>query len=517
MTISPYRTAGPTFSPSFVPRSSSHPIVHGAATLPPRPIGLPPRPTSSSYVPRSASLPRPQGRNGVASPRLNGPSEVRLTSGLRNEVRNEASKAKDEKEGDEIKDEVMKILKQLPPPLPPSLPKKYLETPPVSPPAQKPSFTNFLEYSQSKLPIPPQSTTAANSKKRPASLAGLGLELTEPERKKRTTVISPGLRTPAAVALSKSASTGTMNGRSSTPLDTIGTTTPQLGRSVTTNGSRHEMNGHRDEKERWKMLAAEFFQRATHIKRMGTTLRSSETSSDRLKGILFQTEAVLLYVYSFWCTEQRGTFSGHIETAPLREIVKVAWEKEARDNREGDIAEVAEGMLGLLHTIDHIYKTKMLASSASLFENYLPDPLAATINPSPASTSDSPPTNTGPSPSSSSDTHRSNPSRAGLQRLLQRVVSLGNSFESDNYDEQMEYFTLPFINQIFPQTFEKIVHANRQADFTEMDIDDDSIPVAWPGIYTRNQMAEVVVVGRTMINEVAEMNGWEWHKNMGTV
>ena len=99
--------------------------------------------------------------------------------------------------------------------------------------------------------------------------------------------------------------------------------------------------------------------RALLLKRHGDAYQRSPSAqpqfaslpSDPLKGLLCLTDAVLLWLYAYFCEEQAGgrvRGSPYNESAPLREFVRKSWESEIRRAESDETKEMARGMVGLL-------------------------------------------------------------------------------------------------------------------------------------------------------------------------
>ena len=75
-------------------------------------------------------------------------------------------------------------------------------------------------------------------------------------------------------------------------------------------------------------------------------------SHDPLKGLLCLTDAVLLWLYAYFCEEQAGgriRSSPYNESAPLREFVKKGWEGEMKRAKDEEGRVMARAMIGLMY------------------------------------------------------------------------------------------------------------------------------------------------------------------------
>lgn len=167
--------------------------------------------------------------------------------------------------------------------------------------------------------------------------------------------------------------------RSMTPM---GTASPVLGPIKRDHGRsslRNEISeGERDKstwsKERWReaaqmfvpslslvtsLMSSRYQKRALLLKRHGDAHQRSPTARpefthlphDPLQGMLCLTDAVLLWLYSYFCNEQAGgrvRSSPYNESAPLREFVRKGWEAEVRRAKEEEAREMARAMVGLM-------------------------------------------------------------------------------------------------------------------------------------------------------------------------
>lgn len=74
---------------------------------------------------------------------------------------------------------------------------------------------------------------------------------------------------------------------------------------------------------------------------------------DVVGGNVFLVDCVLLFMYSFWCTDQsrgRVQIGMYTDAQPLLEATRKAWEHEMRRSDISDKqAEMNKGMVGLLY------------------------------------------------------------------------------------------------------------------------------------------------------------------------
>lgn len=118
-----------------------------------------------------------------------------------------------------------------------------------------------------------------------------------------------------------------------------------------------------------RLSLTSYRERALQLKRRGDAFARSPTAHkeflhlphDPLKGLLCLTDAVLLWLYSYFCEEQasgRVRSSPYGESVALREFVRKGWEKEMRgegsergskadEDREAR-REMARAMVGLM-------------------------------------------------------------------------------------------------------------------------------------------------------------------------
>ncbi|WWC72257.1 uncharacterized protein I206_106219 [Kwoniella pini CBS 10737] len=377
-------------SPSYVPRS----------TLGSRPNSpaLPPKPQAATYSNhgRSSSTSRldtslkastmsPSIGGGAApTPRL-GPIE-RSVSGLRNEVKDESRK----EQKSEAARAILKMLSSLPAPLPEKLPPTFLPTPSTSPISLAGSPTRtFTDYARSSLKrnkrkratdssssssdsstdIPSSGFTGNHANGNIGLGLGLGLSMSSPEQARK----KPRLENDKPDTVRRSSAIN-QNGRSLTPAgsgqsSSIPTTSSKKpGTSNLRNEVTEEESKENWSKEKWRSTAIMYRERALLMKRHGDAYQRVSTAQpkyvsqlpkDPLKGCLSLTDAVLLWLYSYFCDEQdrgRVRATPYNESAPLREYVKKAWENEMRNalEEEEDRREMAQGMVGLMYLIEAV-------------------------------------------------------------------------------------------------------------------------------------------------------------------
>ncbi|CAD6572668.1 MAG: hypothetical protein TREMPRED_000599 [Tremellales sp. Tagirdzhanova-0007] len=299
---------------------------------------------SPSYVPRTISRPASPSLPSL-TPKLNGME--RRASQLRNEVTGKIS--------EEAK-AILKLLSNLPAPLPASLPPNFLTTSSPSPPSSSSalSFTQFV-HSQPKSKRRRSSSLSSNGDVRPTSL-GLGLGLSMSDR-------PPDLRKKRKV------SPNPPDHLSSTP---TGMASPQLGptrKDHGRSGLRHEISDDSDKsswsRDRWRDAGQTYRARALLLKRHGDAHQRSPSAQpqfsslphDPLKGLLCLTDAVLLWLYAYFCEEQAGgrvRSSPYNESAPLRDFVRKGWEGEMRRAKDDGERDLARAMVGLMHLIEAV-------------------------------------------------------------------------------------------------------------------------------------------------------------------
>lgn len=101
-----------------------------------------------------------------------------------------------------------------------------------------------------------------------------------------------------------------------------------------------------------------------HLRLTGAKPQFLHLPADTLLGLLSLTDAVLLWLYAYWCDEQaegRVKMSPYRESQALRDFVRGEWEKWVRrgwqvyadgegvegDEREG-LRDMGKGMIGLM-------------------------------------------------------------------------------------------------------------------------------------------------------------------------
>jgi hypothetical protein len=98
-----------------------------------------------------------------------------------------------------------------------------------------------------------------------------------------------------------------------------------------------------------------------HLRLAGAKPQFLHLPADTLLGLLSLTDAVLLFLYAYWCDEQadgRVKMTPYRESQALRDYVKGEWERWVRkgwgeytqvdeDEREG-LKEMGKGLIGLM-------------------------------------------------------------------------------------------------------------------------------------------------------------------------
>ncbi|WVF67345.1 hypothetical protein IAT40_002099 [Kwoniella sp. CBS 6097] len=564
-------------SPSYVPRTSSRP---NSPALPPRPQ------TSHAGHSRSSSTSRLEtslharpmsmtaGVSHIGSPGL-GPAPTprmggmeRSSSGLRNEVKS-SGKADPGKEAAKA---ILKILSSLPAPLPETLPPTFLPTPAASPTSSTSTppqtFSEYVHSSASKRNKRKLSDSDSSSDELPPSGNGIGLGLglsMSPETRKRQ-------RTDGRPNLVRSASSGSVVGRSLTPMASSGLpgSSPALAsKKLGQSSLRNQVTDEREEgketwsREQWREAAEVYRNRALLLKRHGDAYQrthsahSQYTSTlplDPIKGLLCLTDAVLIWLYSYFCDEQAGgrvRISPYTQSAPLRDFVRRGWESEMRKAPEEEEGrkQVAKAMVGLMHLIEavvcyhltseqlaHLSKRGRELASAST-------PTPTNHGPSPGSTTSASPPGTAPLPpstggqhvspaarSSSSSSHHSPESASSYSLPPDLLPLISDSTSSSSRAAQhlltsRHHLTLNLLRSQFPKTFEYALTS---------ELNDEALPVpgdnlgsarrvevdrperfAWPiELGMCAPIAHTVAFGRCLVEEAADGLGKEWSRKL---
>ncbi len=108
-----------------------------------------------------------------------------------------------------------------------------------------------------------------------------------------------------------------------------------------------------------ELMSLRYRARALLLKRHGDAYQRSPSAQpqfaslphDPLKGLLCLTDAILLWLYAYFCDEQAGgrvRSSPYNESAPLREFVRKGWEGEMRRAKDEEGREMARAMVGLM-------------------------------------------------------------------------------------------------------------------------------------------------------------------------
>ncbi|WRT69984.1 uncharacterized protein IL334_006977 [Kwoniella shivajii] len=549
-------------SPSYVPRTLSRP---NSPALPPKPqtnghYGHA-RSSSTSRLESPSTIPRATmvspGLGAAPTPRL-GHME-RSSSGLRHEVKGEEKGVKDQ-----AAQAILKILSSLPAPLPENLPPTFLPTPSTSPVSATSSPPRtFGEYARSSLKRNkrkrPTDSSDSSSDEPPSAGVGLGLGLSmSPESKKRP----KGDSGPESIR--RSSSFG--NGRALTP-NGLPTPSPAMqSKKLGGSGLRNEVIEKEKEegkenwsKEKWREMALAYKGRALLLKRHGDAYQRapnahpqfvSQLPYDQLKGLLCHTDAVLFWLYSYFCDEQGGhriRSSPYYESAPFREFVRKGWEYEMRRVLEEDDGrkEMAQAMVGLMHLIEavigyHLHsqflvhlnrRGKELASSSTL-NAHGPSPGSTTSN-SPPGSALPPSSQPHPSPaarSSSSSSHHSPESQGSYSLPSDLLPLISDSTSSSTKVHQSlltsrHHLTLRLLRTYFPKTFEYALTS---------ELNDEALPVpgdnlgsakrvdvdhpekfAWPiELGMCAPVAHTVAFGRCLVEEMAENIGIVWERKL---
>ena len=150
--------------------------------------------------------------------------------------------------------------------------------------------------------------------------------------------------------------------------------------------------------------------------------------------------------------------------------------------------------------------------------------------PSPVSNTSSPPAATGPSPaaqsssSSSADPPNSatNPT-ADIQNLIRNVSNLSSS-ATTHLQTSRHYLPLSLLRARFPKTFDRAISSDlgdealpapgdTLGNARNVDIDDPEAKWAWPiELGMCCPLAHVTAFGRSLVEELAESQGWAWDR-----
>ncbi|OCF30925.1 hypothetical protein I316_07451 [Kwoniella heveanensis BCC8398] len=566
-------------SPSYVPRTASRP---NSPALPPRPqtshaghsrssstsrleTSLHARPMSMAANMSSIGSP---GLGSAPTPRMGGME--RSSSGLRNEVKS-SGKADAGKESAKA---ILKILSSLPAPLPETLPPTFLPTPAASPSSSTSSppqtFSEYVHSSASKRNKRKFSDSDSSSDELSptgnGNGIGLGLGLSmSPETRKRQ-------RTDGRPDLVRSASSSSVAGRSLTPMASSGLpgSSPALAsKKLGQSSLRNQVTDEKEEgketwsREQWREAGQAYRARALLLKRHGDAYQrthsahSQYTSTlphDPIKGLLCLTDAVLLWLYAYFCDEQGGgrvRSSPYNESAPLRDFVRRGWESEMRKAPEEEEGrkQGARAMVGLMHLIEavvcyhltseqlaHLSKRgrELASASTPTPTNHGPSPRSAT-SASPPGTAPLPPSNGGhhvspPARSSSSSSHHSPESATSYSLPPDLLPLISTSTSSSSRAAQhlltsRHHLSLNLLRSQFPKTFEYALSS---------ELNDEALPVpgdilgsarrvdvdrperfAWPiELGMCAPIAHTVAFGRCLVEEAADGLGKEWSRRL---
>lgn len=79
---------------------------------------------------------------------------------------------------------------------------------------------------------------------------------------------------------------------------------------------------------------------------------TSVLPEDPVRGLLCLTDCSILFLYCYWCEEQasgRVRSSPYTESQPLRDVIRRAWESEAKRATDEEDRERAKAMIGLMY------------------------------------------------------------------------------------------------------------------------------------------------------------------------
>ncbi|WWD19863.1 hypothetical protein CI109_104330 [Kwoniella shandongensis] len=547
-------------SPSYVPRTLSRP---SSPALPPHPAHH-----RSSSTSRIDIRPLSPGLGMAPTPKM---GLERSSSGLRNEVKSQRPGVSDGARA------ILKILASLPAPLPETLPPTFLPTPSASPEpavsATSPpkTFSEFVHSSSSSHSKRKRSSSRSSSDSESSSPSndstglpgiglGLGLTMTSESSKK-------GQKIDDNLARSVSASG---DKRSLTPA--MGSGSPMMGlvRKESMRGKsglRNEVVDEREEgketwsREQWKAAAEVYRNRALLLKRHGDAYQRTKTAHaqyvsalphDPLKGLLCLTDAVLLWLYAYFCEEQGGgrvRSTPYNESAPLRDFVRRLWEVEMRKGEDEGRREMARAMVGLMHLIEAVVCYHLTAEQLKHLSRRGTELASSTPSsmhgPSPSSTtSASPPgghhhtsNNTNPphpSPAarshSSSSSHHSPDSQTSYSLPPDLLPLISTSTTSSSRASQSlltsrHHLSLRLLRTQFPKTFEYALSSelNDEAlpapgdilgSARKVDVDRPE-KFAWPiELGMCAPVAHTVAFGRCLVEELAEKEGKEWERKL---
>ncbi|WWC91975.1 uncharacterized protein L201_006928 [Kwoniella dendrophila CBS 6074] len=607
-------------SPSYVPRSTL-PLRPNSPALPPKPQtngfnnnysngsssssssrhnGHSRSSSTSRLVTIGSSASKSSNLNNVhapiPTPRL-GPME-RSSSGLRNEITSTSNNKKQFRS--EAAQAILNMLSSLPAPLPETLPPTFLPTPSASPTSSitssiKSPPKSFGEYARSSLKrnkrkraTDSSDSSSSLSSDEPSSSSGknaeiglgLGLGLSmSPEQQ-----IKKKVRTDKPDLFRQSSST--INDRSLTPsIGNLPGSSPALpSKKLGNSALRNEVVENKENwsKDKWRTMAQVYRDRALLLKRHGDAYQRTHSAHpkykqqlpfDHLKGLLCLTDAVLLWLYAYFCDEQAGgrvRMSPYLESEPLRGFVRKGWEIEMRkpsENFDGG-KEMAQAMVGLMHLIEavigylltseqlaHLNKRgRELASSATIpTNNHGPSPGSTTsasppasaniqqtfssssqsqqhAHPSPAGRSSSSGTSESHHSPDSHISHISSSSSSLTTMIPPDLLPLISTSTSSSSKAQQSLLTsrhhlsLKNLRFFFPQTFEKALNSKLNDEFLpipgdnlgsakKINIDSDNLIFAWPiELGMCAPIAHTVAFGRSLIEEFAEHAGKDWIK-----
>ncbi|KAK8853435.1 hypothetical protein IAR55_004141 [Kwoniella newhampshirensis] len=549
-------------SPSYVPRTMSRPA---SPALPPHP-GHP----RSSSTSRIEGRPLSPGLGMAPTPKM---GSERSSSGLRNEVKGEV----------EVKNQgaqaILKMLSSLPAPLPETLPPTFLPTPSASPESST-SVTSppktFFEYvhstsasfkrkrSSSSHSSSESESSSGEAAGRPGIGLGLGLSMSPETIRKRQKV-------EGKLDLARSGSASGERG-ALTPALGSGSPTVNLMKKESMRGKsglRNEVIDEREEgketwsREKWKSMAEVYRNRALLLKRHGDAYQRTKSAHpqfvstlphDPMKGLLCLTDAVLLWLYSYFCDEQGGgrvRSTPYNDSAPLRDFVRRGWEHEMRKGEDEVRREGARAMVGLMHLIEAVVCYHLTAEQLKHLSRRGHELASSTSSsqhgPSPSSTTSASPPGTHhhgtssshaqpphPSPAarshSSSSSHHSPDSQTSYSLPPDLLPLISTSTSSSSRASQSlltsrHHLSLRLLRTEFPRTFEYALSS---------ELNDEALPApgdnlgsarkidvdrperfAWPiELGMCAPVAHTVAFGRCLVEELAEKVGKEWVRKL---
>ncbi|KAL1410830.1 hypothetical protein Q8F55_001773 [Vanrija albida] len=509
----------------------------------PRPSPVPatspnPPPKRQNFVPRTAS-----SKNGSPAP-------------VSEEVRRNA-------------DAILKLLGALPAPLGSSPTSKEHATP--SPRSSPPSFGSFKAYARA------QKRKASDSDSESTLGLGLGLSTNAP---------SPSPLAPPATITSSSSSTSparpvlkrarTTNGEAGPPR-AVSPAGHELARVNSSSGSvtprtssgfpSHIVSPHRQPRSalrneittprgtgdwttaQWTSAYNTLGARAHTLKRYGDAYLSPSTAKeplrgkvpeDILRGILYLTDSLCLYLYRNFCEERVN--GGSAKTKPYQQLVGLRTFVLSRwnDLRSGDKVDEenkdrVKGMIGLMYLIEAVTDyhmsttdlrqlnrrgrdlTAVAAAAGSTSSNGVPASNSSAHGPSPASSSASP----GAVARSPASSTAQQPELTGdMLKLLSSTATTSGSAQKA-LGASRHHLSLKTLREVFPHTWDRAINSELADDLLPvpgdtlgcaraLDIDEPDT-FAWPiELGLQNAVAHVAVFGRALVREFAQAADRPW-------